>query len=192
MTTSGRAQKPAGRRSADSRTSTSSRRAAGSAPDGETPQTTVPAGTQGAPPDDVQKLQQEIEQTREQLGDTVEQLVAKTDVKARAQSNAAELAGRVKGQAAAARARAAARAGSVRDQVTASAAGVRHRTSQLGSSARQQVAAAGAPVWAATPEPARQAVAKGASSAREHRVPLAVVAGLLVVGLLIIRWRTRR
>src|SRR5215467_9254501 len=116
MTTSGRAQKPAGRRSAGPRTYTSTRRAAGSAPDGETPQTTAPARAQGAPPDDVQELQREIEQTREQLGDTAEQLVAKADVKARAQSKAAELAGRVKGQAATARAQAAAGAGSVRDQ----------------------------------------------------------------------------
>jgi len=130
MTTSGRAQKPAGRRSAGPRTYTSTRRAAGSAPDGETPQTTAPARAQGAPPDDVQELQREIEQTREQLGDTAEQLVAKADVKARAQSKAAELAGRVKGQAATARAQAAAGAGSVRDQVTASAAGVRQKASQ--------------------------------------------------------------
>lgn len=54
---------------------------------------------ESAPLGDVQELQQGIEQAREQLGDTVEQLVAKADVKARAQDRAAELAGRVKGQA---------------------------------------------------------------------------------------------
>jgi hypothetical protein len=37
------------------------------------------------------ELQEEIEQTRERLGQTVEELVAKADVKARAQSKAAEV-----------------------------------------------------------------------------------------------------
>jgi 2C-methyl-D-erythritol 2,4-cyclodiphosphate synthase len=36
-------------------------------------------------PDDQQELEKEIEQTREQLGQTVEALAAKVDVKARAQ-----------------------------------------------------------------------------------------------------------
>lgn len=47
------------------------------------------------PPDDAQGLQQEIERTREHLGQTVEALVAKVDIKARARAKAAELAGRV-------------------------------------------------------------------------------------------------
>lgn len=37
------------------------------------------------------ELQEEIEQTRERLGQTVEELVAKADVKARAQGKAAEV-----------------------------------------------------------------------------------------------------
>jgi len=37
------------------------------------------------------ELQEEIEQTREHLGQTVEELVAKGDVKARAQAKAAEV-----------------------------------------------------------------------------------------------------
>jgi hypothetical protein len=45
---------------------------------------------------DPQVLEQEIERAREQLGQTVEQLVAKTDVKSRAQAKANELSGLVK------------------------------------------------------------------------------------------------
>lgn len=46
------------------------------------------AGAKG--PDE---LRQQIEMTRHQLGDTVEELVAKTDVKARARAQVAELKG---------------------------------------------------------------------------------------------------
>ena len=43
-----------------------------------------------------EELQQEIEQTRQQLGQTVDELAAKTDVKARARAAATEVSGRVR------------------------------------------------------------------------------------------------
>jgi hypothetical protein len=55
-----------------------------------------------------------------------------------------------------------------------------------------RVAAAGAPVWEATPERARQALAKGANGARQYRVPLAVAASVLVMALVIIKMRSKR
>ena len=58
------------------------------------------AGAGGTVPENEQELRQEIEQTRERLGDTVELLVAKTDIKGRAQAKVAGLAGRVKGTSA--------------------------------------------------------------------------------------------
>ena len=58
------------------------------------------AGPEGTVPDNEQELRQEIEQTRERLGDTVELLVARTDIKGRAQAKVAGLAGRVKGKSA--------------------------------------------------------------------------------------------
>jgi predicted RecB family endonuclease len=45
---------------------------------------------------DRQEIEQEIERTREQLGQTVAELAAKVDVPARARGKAAEVAGRVK------------------------------------------------------------------------------------------------
>jgi uncharacterized protein DUF3618 len=51
-----------------------------------------------APPDDPQELRQEIEQTREQLGDTVEELADRIDVKARAQDKAGQLSRRLRAQ----------------------------------------------------------------------------------------------
>src|ERR1700753_3568490 len=54
----------------------------------------------GTVPDDAQRLRAEIEQTRENLGATVEQLAARIDIKSRAQAEAAQLADRIKDAAA--------------------------------------------------------------------------------------------
>ena len=43
-----------------------------------------------------EELQQEIEQTRQRLGQTVDELAAKTDVKARARAKVTEVSGRVR------------------------------------------------------------------------------------------------
>ena len=74
-------------------------------------------GTAAGPPDDPQGLQQEIERTREHLGETVEALVAKVDVKARAQDEAGRLIGRLKARVIEARQQATARAYQARHQV---------------------------------------------------------------------------
>ncbi len=43
-----------------------------------------------------QELEQEIEWTREHLGETIDELVGQADVKARARARAAELSGRIR------------------------------------------------------------------------------------------------
>jgi hypothetical protein len=43
-----------------------------------------------------EELQQEIEQTRQRLGQTVDELAAKADVKARARTKATQVSGRVR------------------------------------------------------------------------------------------------
>lgn len=48
-------------------------------------------------PEEEQELRSQIERTREQLGQTVEQLAAKADVKSMARGKAAKLTGRAKG-----------------------------------------------------------------------------------------------
>lgn len=96
------------------------------------------------PGNDAQHLREEIEQTRQQLGLTVEQLAAKVDVKSRARVEAAQVARRVKSATARAR------------------------------------------------DPVRQAAAKGASKARDYRIPLALGTGALVLAYLAIwQWRKR-
>jgi len=102
-----------------------------------------------AAPDDAQQLKEEIERTREQLGETVGQLAAKADMKSRARAKAAELTGRMKTSTARAGQQAAARTASARSQ------------------------------FAGTTATARQAAAKGASTARQRPIPLAVAVALV-------------
>ena len=54
------------------------------------------AGGGSAPPNDPAELARDIERTRERLGDTVEALAAKANVKAQAQRKAREISGRAK------------------------------------------------------------------------------------------------
>ncbi len=57
-----------------------------------------------------QEIQDEIEQTRERLGQTVDELAARADVKARARATAAEMKARTRGKAMEVKAKAQAKA----------------------------------------------------------------------------------
>jgi cobalamin biosynthesis Mg chelatase CobN len=194
MTTSGPARKSKGRHADPEPFAVAGRPE--SAADAGTPQPVLPADAEAGPPDDLEELQQQIEQTREQLGETVEQLVAKADIKARAQEKVSELTVRAKAKASQARAQAADGAGSARDQLASKTAEVSQKAKSAGTAVTGQLsgraAVAAAPAWKATPEPARQAVAKTAGNVRERPVPLAVAAAVLIVGYLVVRrWRRR-
>jgi Protein of unknown function (DUF3618) len=120
-------------------------------------------------------VRQEIERTREQLSETVEQLAAKTDVKGRAGATAAR-----------ARAQAAAQVGNVRGQLAGRSAVARQKVAAAGATARTQLRAA--PVQEATPEPVRRMVAKGADTVKQRPEPLVVAALMLIAGYEALRW----
>jgi CHASE3 domain sensor protein len=131
-------------------------------------------GPGGPTMDAADELEQEIERTREHLGDTVQQLAAKAHVTTMARDRATELSERVKGKTAAAR----------------------HRAQSLSQEqmarVREQISAVATPAREATPDQVRVVVAKGVAGARQRRVPLAVAVGVLVLGLIIIKWRRGR
>jgi len=143
--------------------------------------------------DDQQGLQEEIERTREHLGQTVEALVAKVDVKARAQDEASRLIGRLRARVTQARRQAADKAAGPRQQATAQGRHVRRRVADKTAAPRQQAADAAAGIANATPEPVKQAAGTAAAAAGKHRKPLLVgvgaVAAALLGWLLINRWR---
>lgn len=144
-----------------------------------TPDISVPGqeSAESSAPDDPEQLKAKIAQTREQLGDTVDQLTAKADVKGRAQAKAADLTERAKARTSQARQQAAVQADSVRSQLAATTA-----------TAREQAASA----REAVPEPVKRAVVKGSEAARQRRKPLAIAVGVLILGAVVIRWWTRR
>ena len=195
MTTSGGARKPAGRRAAEADTTWDAVQSPDTAAADSAPGKGPLAGALSAAPD-VQQVEQEIERTREQLGETVEQLAAKADVKGRARAKAAEVSESVKNKTSQAQNEVAAGAESVRSQLVAKTATARQKAMSAGGAGKDQLqgrtAAVVTPVWEAAPEPSRRSVAQGASTARQHRVPLAVAAGVVIAGYLAIRWWGRR
>jgi Protein of unknown function (DUF3618) len=115
--------------------------------------------------DNEQRLRQQISQTREQLGDTVAQLVAKADIKRQVKVRKDELAGRAKVK----RDELAGRAKMKRDQLTSRAKA------------------------GANPDAMRRTGRQGVSAARERPAPL--IAGVSTVGLgslALLFWRRRR
>ena len=187
-------RKSPGQRAAEAATVPDADPPADTARTGDAPETAPQADAEVAAPDDVEELKQQIQQHRDQLGETVEQLAAKTDVKSRARAKAAALSGRVKSTTGQARKQAADRAGSMRSQFASQTAATRQKAISVSGTGKNQLqtraAAVGAPVWEATPEQVQRAVARGASTARQHRRPLAVAAGALILGYLAIRqWR---
>ena len=184
------AERPAAEAEAASGTELSPRAAA----DGQAQEMAPLTGSIAPAPDDPQQLEAEIERTREQLGQTVQELMARADVKTRARTKAAELTGRAKSTTVQARHNAAVRAGSVRGQVAGKAAAAQQRAMSAGGAGKDQLrnraTAMGAPVWEATPDQVRRTATKGASGAREHWMPLVMAAGALIAGYLVLRqWR---
>lgn len=159
-----------------------------------TPETAPLTGRVAAPPDDLRQLEAEIERTREQLGETVQELVARADVKSLARAKAVELRGRVKDTTSQARKAATAGAVSVRGQLTDKSAAALQKATSAGAIQKDQLrnraVAVSTPAWQATPEQVRRAVTNGASGAKEHWVPLTLAAGALIAGCMALRrWR---
>ncbi|MEV6113004.1 DUF3618 domain-containing protein [Streptomyces sp. NPDC052109] len=116
-----------------------------------------------------------MEQTREELGQTVEALAAKTDVKARAQEKATA----VKEQAAV-------KAG----ELKAKAAHLAHQVQdKLPDPVKGKAAQAGQLWQDKAPESVQQRTAQGARMARENRNLLLAAAGVAVVAWMVCRRR---
>lgn len=137
----------------------------------------------GAPgQNDPAALVEDINRTRADLGDTVEALVAKVDVKARAQQRAAEVSAQAKGKLQELRQQLAGRAGQLTDKA--------EQTRRAAAANGQTVLGAGAA--------GSQTVQRGAQRAGQavgrYRVPVAAATATVaaaLVGWLVVRRRGR-
>jgi phage-related tail protein len=141
-------------------------------------------------------LAAEIEHTRERLGETVEALAAKADVKGRAQHRAAEVAGSLRGKARAAMDKVAEQAADLRDETVAKAAQAKGAAQSASAPVAGQVAerAAGAGHAAGdmVPAPVQRSAGQAAALVRGHRGKAAAAAAAgLILAWLAVRHRRR-
>ncbi|MGW0966526.1 DUF3618 domain-containing protein [Streptomyces sp. NPDC002516] len=127
------------------------------------------------------QLREQIEQTRHDLGQTVQALADKTDVKARAQHKTGELKEQAVVKAHELKAQAAKATSQVQDKLPDS---VKDTAAQAADQVRSATARA-ARIWAEkAPEPLRQKTAGSPQLARDHRtVLLAAASGITVLWL---------
>jgi hypothetical protein len=174
------------------------------------------AGETASPPDNPEALVDEINRTREELGNTVEALAAKVDVRTRAQQRATEVSGQLKSKVRDVTQGLSGKADQLKDEVSGRTAGARQvvtengktvlgagepvtrgiasRASQAGATVQAVATKAGATAWAATPEPVQQRAKRAAATVNQHRVPFAAAAAagaLLLTGWLVVRSRRR-
>jgi phage shock protein A len=155
--------------------------------------TDQPADAGSSVPDDPEQLRQDIERTREQLGETVEALVAKTDVKAQAKEKVNNLTDRLKGTTV----QATARVTQARDQLASKTSDAKQSATTNGATARDQLQAratvVGGKVRDVTPEPVQRAARHAAARTSPRQAAIvAAAAGVALLGFILIRKRRRR
>ncbi|MFE2537032.1 DUF3618 domain-containing protein [Streptomyces sp. NPDC059371] len=141
--------------------------------------TQTPADRQSAPSPD--QLREQIEHTRRDLGQTVQALADKTDVKARFQQKASALREQAALKASELKAQAAKSASQVQDKLPDS---VKDKAAQATGPVRATTTRVGRMWEEKAPEPLRQKTARSAQMARDHRTVLLVAAaGITVIWL---------
>ena len=160
-------------------------------------------GPGGDAPGHPDELMAEIERTRVELGDTVDALAAKADVKARAQQRAAEVSGQLKGRVGEVKAGLTSRAGQLKGELAGKAGQTRQAVTERGKTvlgasqptaqrARQRAAQAGTSAWQGAPAPVARGAWRVALTRSVHgSLAFASAGATLLAGWLAIRWLRR-
>jgi hypothetical protein len=153
------------------------------------------AGNSGVP-DDPELLREDIERTREHLGDTVEALVAKADVKSQAKDKVGQLTDRLKDTTTQAKDQATTRVTQAKGQLTSKTQDVKQAATTNGAQGRDQIqaraTAVGSKVRDVTPEPVQRAARHAAERTSPRQAAIAAAAvGVAVLGFILIRRRRR-
>jgi hypothetical protein len=133
-----------------------------------------------------EELRREIAQTRGQLGDTVEELAGKADVKGRAMARAADLRDKAGAMTVQLRSSAAQAGHAVQERATGVGHAVQEKASGVGHTVQDKASHAGHAVEHSVPRPVRTVVQAGL----RHPRPVLVVGA--VVGVVVVEEMLRR
>jgi predicted component of type VI protein secretion system len=135
-----------------------------------------------------EELRQQIERTRSELGDTVEELAGKMDVKGRARARAADLRDKAGAMTVQLRSSAAQAGHTVHDKATHAGHKVQDRTQRAGRITQGKASQTGAELERRTehgvPGPARPLV----MAAMRHPRPVLIV-GAALAAIVVVSWR---
>jgi hypothetical protein len=141
---------------------------------------------------DPEELREQVEQTRHELGETVQEPAARTDVMARAQHKAATLKEQAGARTAElteqARTKAAEAAHLVQDKLPEP---VKDKCSAAAHHVKTTAGQAAHLMQDKAPEPVRHTAERGARAARDNRTTLLVAGGVAVTAWLLLRRRSR-
>jgi hypothetical protein len=141
----------------------------------EPPEGLPPADTGPEPlPPAEAAVARDVQATREELGQTVEALAARADVKARAREKARDVSGRL------------------RVKTADAARSARSAAGPVASRVKDRASAGAGSVRLAMPEPARQAASRAAAAAKDKRAAVAVAGAGLLLGCWLVLRRRRR
>ncbi|CAB4923356.1 unannotated protein [freshwater metagenome] len=156
-----------------------------------------PAGTPGAEPveepadvDSKAALEAQIEETRGELGDTVEALSHKLDVKARAKEGIDERKQAAKDGAVQAKEAVVHTATAAKERVEEAASAAQAKATSAAQEAQDRAASARQSAQQATSDP-RAAAGQAGQKVQENKVPVATIAAVAGVLVLVVVWRRR-
>ncbi|MEV2191494.1 DUF3618 domain-containing protein [Streptomyces phaeochromogenes] len=135
------------------------------------------------------ELRREIQETRGQLGDTVEELAAKADVKARARARGAELKGKASEAGHAVQDKATEAGHVVQGKAVEAGHVVQDKAVQAGHVVQSRATRAGHAVQDNVPLPVRTAVTNAVQAGKRHPRPVLIAGAGVVVAAGLLRRR---
>ncbi|MEU5345558.1 DUF3618 domain-containing protein [Streptomyces sp. NPDC020766] len=135
------------------------------------------------------ELRRQIQETRGQLGDTVEELAAKADMKGRARARGAELKDKASEAGHAVQDKAAQAGHVVQDKATETGRVVQDKAVQAGHVVQSRATQAGHAVQDNVPRPVRTAVTNAVQAGKRHPGPVLIAGAGAVVAAGV--WRRR-
>ncbi|MCW8099320.1 DUF3618 domain-containing protein [Streptomyces tauricus] len=136
-----------------------------------------------------EELRRQIEETRSQLGDTVEELAAKADVKGRAKARGAELKGKASDAGHTVQGKAVQAGHVVQEKATEAGHVVQEKATEAGHVVQEKASWVGHAVQERVPQPVRDAATAVVQAGRRNPKPVLIAGAGVVVAAGLLRRR---